>query len=182
MSSAPKELKRHGPTEGMSFTRQQAEKLFQHYLNKKLSWFESVDEGLNNLLYFIECENDDQKYVLKICGDAWENIKTESEVNAMISVTKYTNVPIPKVVAYSSSKNNEFGVEWIIMTRTQGKPLRTSDDDEDDIWSKLSNDQKKSVINNLVQYVSQLNNKIPRSNLIGNYKSNGDIMVMIMNL
>ncbi|CAF1405892.1 unnamed protein product [Rotaria sordida] len=82
MSSAPKELKRHGPTKGMSFTRQQAEILFKRYLNKKLSWFESVDEGLNNLLFFIECENDQEKYVLKICGNAWENIKTESEVIA----------------------------------------------------------------------------------------------------
>jgi hypothetical protein len=36
MSSAPKELKRYGPTEGMLFTRQQADHLFQQYLNKKL--------------------------------------------------------------------------------------------------------------------------------------------------
>jgi hypothetical protein len=36
----------------MIFTRQQAEKLFQHYLDKKLSWFESGESGLNNLIFF----------------------------------------------------------------------------------------------------------------------------------
>ncbi|CAF1373862.1 unnamed protein product [Rotaria sordida] len=174
MSSAPKELKRHGPTTGMSFTRQQAEILFKRYLNKKLSWFESIDEGLNNLLFFIECENDQEKYVLKICGKFWENIKTESEVIAMTFVTKYTNIPLPKVLAYSSSKDNEFGVEWIIMTRTKGKPLRTSSD-ENDIWSNLSIEEKKSIINKLVQYVTELHCRIPSSNKIGNYQINGQI-------
>jgi hypothetical protein len=53
MASCPKELERNGPTKGMIFTRQQAEKLFQRYLNKKLSWFESGESGLNNLIFFL---------------------------------------------------------------------------------------------------------------------------------
>ncbi len=73
MASCPKELKRNGPTKGMEFTHKQAEKLLKRYLNKKLSWFETVDSGLNNLLFFIQCENDSNKYVLKICGNAWTN-------------------------------------------------------------------------------------------------------------
>ena len=83
MASCPKELIRNGPTKGMQFTRQQAERLFERYFNKKISWFEVCDSGLNNLLFFIDCENDPQRYVLKICGNVWTKLKTESEVCAI---------------------------------------------------------------------------------------------------
>jgi hypothetical protein len=52
--------------------------------------------GLNNLLSFIECKDDTQKYD----GHAWKTIKTRSEIVAMILVTKHTTLPSPKVVAY----------------------------------------------------------------------------------
>lgn len=175
MSSAPKELKRYGPTEGMSFTREQANDLFQQRLKKKIIKFDSIDGGLNNLLFFIKCENDQERYVLKVGGDACEHIKTEAEVNAMIIVAKYTTIPIPRVVAYSSDKNNEFNAEWIVMTRTPGKPLRTSSDDENDMWTSLSTEKKKSVIDQLVQYVSQIHSRIPHAALIGNYGSDEQI-------
>ncbi|CAF3434476.1 unnamed protein product, partial [Rotaria sp. Silwood2] len=154
MASCPIELERNGPTVGMSFTGEQAEKLFQRYLNKKVNWFESGECGLNNLLFFVECENDQDKYVLKICGRSWKKIKTESEVAAMNIVHKYTQIPLPKLVAYSSDNNNEFGVEWIIMTRCFGKSLRSSSK-TNDIWPNLSIDQQKSIINQLVEYISQ---------------------------
>jgi aminoglycoside phosphotransferase (APT) family kinase protein len=174
MASCPKELERNGPTQGMSFSRQQAEKLFKRYLNKKLIWFETTEGGLNNLIFFIECENDNQKYVLKICGNAWTKIKTESEITAINLVHKYTQILLPKIVAYSSDKNNEFDVEWIVMTRLPGKPLRSSSK-TDDIWPELTIEQQKLIINQLVEYVSQFHNNIPRSNQIGNYHINGKI-------
>ncbi|CAF1104747.1 unnamed protein product [Rotaria sp. Silwood1] len=174
MSSCPKELERNGPTFGMSFTAEQGEKLFQRYLNKKVSWFESGEGGLNNLIFFVECENDPDKYVLKIGGRSCPKIKTESEVAAINIVHKYTQIPLPKVVAYSSDNKNEFEVEWIVMTRSNGKPLRSSSK-TNDIWPNLSIDQQKSIINELVEYVAQFHNSIPRSNQIGNYKINGEI-------
>jgi aminoglycoside phosphotransferase (APT) family kinase protein len=78
------------------------------------------------IFFFIQCENDSNKYVLKICGNAWTKRKTESEVNAINLVHQYTNIPLPKLLAYSAHKTNEFGVEWIVMTRLIGKPLRSS--------------------------------------------------------
>ncbi|CAF1159511.1 unnamed protein product, partial [Adineta ricciae] len=44
MASAPKELERHGPTEGLNFKRSQAEQLFKHCLNKRISWYEPIEE------------------------------------------------------------------------------------------------------------------------------------------
>jgi hypothetical protein len=89
--------------------------------------------GLNNLLSFIECKADIQKYY----GHAWKTIKTRSEIEAVILVTKHTTLPSPKVVAYWIYEDNGFGAEGTSIIRTQGKSLRTSSD-EDDIWSKLS--------------------------------------------
>lgn len=158
----------------MEFTRQQAEQLFKRYLNKKISWFEICDSGLNNLLFFVDCENDEQRYVLKVCGTVWTKVKTESEVCAIELVHQHTNIPLPKIVAFSSNKSNEFGVEWIIMTRLPGKPLRSSSDDKD-IWPQLTIEQQKQIIDELVQYVHELHSKIPHTNIIGNYQSNGNI-------
>ena len=62
MSSAPKESQRHGPTESVTFTQEEATNLFQRYLNKKFTKLDSVDGGLNNLLFFIKCENDQERY------------------------------------------------------------------------------------------------------------------------
>ena len=56
------------------------------------------------------------------------------------------------------------------MTRLEGKPLRQLINKADDIWPELSIEQQKSIVNKIVEYVSQLHNKIPRSNQIGNYK------------
>ncbi|CAF0977764.1 unnamed protein product [Adineta steineri] len=174
MASCPKELERNGPTKGMRFTREQAEKLFENYLNKKLSWFEIGEGGLNNLIFFIQCQNDDEQYVLKICGSAWTKIKTESEVSAILIVHKYTKIPLPKIIAYSSDKTNEFGVEWIVMTRLKGRSLRSSSKTHD-IWPELTIVEQKLVVDQLVEYASQLQNSIPRSKLIGNYKLNGEV-------
>ncbi|CAF1254080.1 unnamed protein product [Rotaria sordida] len=60
------------------------------------------------------------------------------------------------------------------MTRTPGKPLRTSTT-ESDIWPKLSIEKQKLIFDELVEYVTQLHSRIPSSNKIGNYKSNGQI-------
>ena len=174
MSSCPKELERNGPTEGMTFTRKEAEKLFEHYFNKKVSWYEQGEGGLNNLIIFIQCEDDQRRYVLKIGGHVWTKTKTESEVAAIQLVHEKTTVSLPTVLSFSSNENNEFGVEWIVMTRLEGKPLRTSHK-TDDTWSKLNIEQKKFIIDQLVQYICQLHQKIPQSKQIGNYKLNGQI-------
>lgn len=174
MSSCPKELERTGVTEGMTFTRKEAEQIFQRYLNKKLSWFEMGEGGLNNLIIFIQCEDDQRRYILKVGGHIWTKVKTESEVAAIQLVHEKTMISLPRILSFSSNENNEFGVEWIVMTRLEGKPLRTSFK-TDDTWSKLTVEEKKFIIDQLVQCVCQLHQNIPRSNLIGNYKLNGQI-------
>lgn len=169
-SSSSELLQRNGPTYGISFTREQADILIKQYLNKKISSFKPIDIGYNNLLFLIDVDESSERYVLKIGGRYWNKIKTEAEVKSLELLTKYTTVPAPKVLAYSSDRANEYGVEWILMTRLSGENLN-------DICKvhQLSLNAKKSLIRDLADYISQMHYKIPGFNQIGALTSNGQI-------
>jgi len=169
-SNSSELLERNGPTYGISFTRAQADILIQKYLNKNITLFECIDTGYNNLIFFIDVNESTKRYVLKIGGRYWNKIKTEAEVKALELIATYTTIPAPKVLAYSSDRNNEFGVEWILMTRLSGENMSHICKTH-----KLSLNAKKSIIRDLVDYVSQMHFKIPRFDKIGAFTLNGQI-------
>ncbi|CAF1088303.1 unnamed protein product [Rotaria sordida] len=163
-------LERNGPTYGISFTRAQADTLIQQYLNKSIISFECIDTGYNNLIFFIDTTESIERYALKIGGRYWKKIKTEAEVKALELLTKYTTIPVPKVLAYSSDRNNEYGVEWILMTRLPGINMTKICENQ-----QLSFNAKKSIIQDLVNYIEQMHFRIPRFNKIGAFKINEEI-------
>jgi aminoglycoside phosphotransferase (APT) family kinase protein len=167
-SSTP--LKRNGPTYGISFTRTQADTLIQQYLNETIISFECIDTGYNNLIFFIDTAENTQRYAIKIGGRYWNKIKTEAEVKALELIAKYTTIPAPKVLAYSSDRTNQFGVEWILMTRLSGINMSAICKTQ-----KLSLNARKSIIRDLADYVAQMHFKIPRFDQIGALMINGQI-------
>ncbi|CAF3715458.1 unnamed protein product [Rotaria sp. Silwood1] len=169
-SDSSKLLERNGPTYGISFTRAQADTLIQQYLNKSIISFECIETGYNNLIFFIDTVENSERYALKIGGRYWNQIKTEAEVKALELLTKYTTIPVPKVLAYSSDRNNEYGVEWILMTRLPGINMSSICETQ-----QLSVNAKKSIIRDLVDYIEQMHFRIPRFNKIGAFKINGEI-------
>lgn len=163
-------LERNGPTYGISFTREQADVLIDELLHKKIISFECIDTGYNNLIFFIDVPDTTERYALKIGGRYWNKIKTEAEVKALELLAKYTTIPAPKVLAYSSDRNNPYGVEWILMTRLPGVNMRTFINGQ-----PLSTNAKKCIIRDLAEYVSQMRSKIPRFNQIGALTESGEI-------
>ena len=163
-------LERNGPTYGVTFTRTQADTLFREYLNQNIKSFERFDAGYNNLIFFIDTLENTEQYVLKIGGRYWNKIKTEAEVKALELIARYTTIPVPKVLAYSSDRTNEFGVEWILMTHLPGENMNTLCKNQ-----QLSLNAKKSIIRNLADYIAQMHFKIPRFNQIGALMMNGQI-------
>ncbi|CAF3405699.1 unnamed protein product [Rotaria socialis] len=163
-------LERDGPTYGISFTRTQADTLFRQHLNQNIASFEFIDTGYNNLIFFINTVENTERYVLKIGGRYWNRIKTEAEVKALELLTKYTTIPVPKVLAYSSDRNNEYGVEWILMTRLPGKNMSIVCK-----MHELSFNAKKSIMRDLADYVAQMHFRIPRFNQIGAFRIDGEI-------
>ncbi len=163
-------LERNGPTFGITFTRMQADVLIKQVLNKKITSFECIDSGYNNLIFFIDVNESSERYALKIGGRYWNKIKTEAEVKALELITTYTTIPAPKILAYSSDLTNEFGVEWILMTRLSGENMKAICETQ-----KLSINAKESITRDLADYVYQMHFKIPRFNQIGAFTLSGQI-------
>lgn len=160
----------NSPKYGISFERAQADKLIRQHLNLTIKTFEYIDTGYHNLIYFIDVNETSERYVLKIAGRYWVSIKIEAEVNALALLAKYTTIPTPKVLAYSSDPNNEFGVEWILMTRVPGENMLSVSEAND-----LSPNAIKSIIRDLADYVSQMHFAVPQFDQIGGFTPDGDI-------
>lgn len=163
-------LDRNGPTYGISFTRTQADDLFRRHLNQTINSFECNDTGYNNLIFFIDTVESTERYALKVIGRYWIKTKTEAEVKALNLLAQYTTIPVPKVLAFSSDRNNEYDVEWILMTRIPGISMRAVCEAQE-----LSLNAKKSIILDLVDYIAQIHFRIPRFDKIGAFTIDGEV-------
>ncbi|KAJ5691600.1 hypothetical protein N7488_012335 [Penicillium malachiteum] len=85
--------------------------------------------------------------------------KTMSEVSTMAWISHITDIPIPRVLAYQTSRTNSIGFEWILMTKAPGTPLA-------DAWHSLSFPAKRTLVKQFAAYSANLfQNKLQR---IGN--------------
>jgi hypothetical protein len=58
-------------------------------------------------------------------------------------------MPVPRIIAFDSNRQNELGFEWIMMEMMPGVPLSKR-------WRKMTWDTKKTIIRQLGQYQAQL--------------------------
>lgn len=65
--------------------------------------------------------------------------KTESEVATIQYVRERSSLPVPRVIAFSSSSSNPLGFEWILMEKVHGVPI-------DQVWEHMTFDAKMSVV------------------------------------
>ncbi|KAI0967154.1 phosphotransferase enzyme family-domain-containing protein [Xylaria arbuscula] len=80
-----------------------------------------LHEGALGKLYDVCIDN--QSFVLRVSLPVHPRLKTEAEVATLDWVDKHTPLPIPRVEAYDSSRDNPLGFEWILMTKLEGRPL-----------------------------------------------------------
>ncbi|KAI9745285.1 MAG: hypothetical protein M1818_001565 [Claussenomyces sp. TS43310] len=62
----------------------------------------------------------DTDLILRISGPHFTSIKTRNEIGFLKWVAQNTDVPVPEVVAYDATTNNELGHEFMITTRLRG--------------------------------------------------------------
>jgi hypothetical protein len=75
---------------------------------------------------------------------------TASEVATMDYVRNYLNLPVPKVLAWSSkAATNGIGAEYIIMETAQG--IQVSN-----VWAGLDARKKKNIVNSIVSAEQKL--------------------------
>ena len=85
--------------------------------------------------------------------------KTASEVATLQFIQKNTSIPVPRVIAFDASVDNELGFEWILMTKIPGVCLQS-------LWDSpaLAWEEKVQITRTLAGYMKQLrSSKFPLS-------------------
>ncbi|KAJ5528562.1 hypothetical protein N7527_001955 [Penicillium freii] len=104
-------------------------------------------EGALNRLYDVKIDN--EVFVMRVSLPIDPYYKTMSEVSTMDWISRTTNIPVPRVITYQSSRENPIGFEWIIMTRMPGRPLK-------ELWHSLPFAAKTSLVGEFAAYSSCL--------------------------
>ena len=74
--------------------------------------------------------------------------KTASEVATLSYIREHTSVPVPHVIAYNSTADDEFGFEWILMERIPGVSLKS-------VWGEMDTEAKEKQTQAVARYVQQ---------------------------
>lgn len=109
----------------------------------------SLGEGAFNKLYLITSPGFTKKYLVRVALPVDPFFKTESEVATMAFLQRYTSLPIPKVVAYSSSAANDLRFEWMLLEYVEGTPLS-------DLWENISYSAKSSLTVQVREYFQDM--------------------------
>lgn len=75
--------------------------------------------------------------------------KTRGEVATLQWVRDNTEIPVPKVVAFQDSNDNEIGFEWILLELMPGTPVYRR-------WRTMSMEQKVALTNRIAEFEAQL--------------------------
>ncbi|GJP87141.1 phosphotransferase enzyme family protein [Aspergillus niger] len=87
------------------------------------------------------------KLPCRIAGPA--ELTTASEVGVLKYLHRNTNIPVPRVLQWSSNKASSVGAEYIIMEKAAGVPLFRR-------WGVMTEPQKLQLVQNLTKLEAQL--------------------------
>ena len=104
-------------------------------------------QGAFNKLYKITTEAGYSLMRVTLPVDPYN--KTNSEVATINFVRQNTDIPVPQILAFDDSSENELGFEWILMEMLPGGTLRTK-------WRKLSEEVKRELVKQVAKYQAQL--------------------------
>jgi Ser/Thr protein kinase RdoA (MazF antagonist) len=107
-------------------------------------------QGAFNKLYKITAS--DSSCLMRVSLPVHPRLKTESEVATINFVRRETEMPAPRVLAFSSDNQNELGFEWILMEMMAGVALRSK-------WRSMPWSAKEDVVKKLVKYQAELSGK-----------------------
>ncbi|KAI0856829.1 phosphotransferase enzyme family-domain-containing protein [Xylaria cubensis] len=102
-----------------------------------------LHNGSLSKLYTVSFDN--QAFVMRVCLPLCPRTKTEAEVATLSWVSQHTGLPVPRVRAYDSSRNNPLGYEWVLMTKLEGKPLSSC-------WSSVTMGSKERLVKQIAAF------------------------------
>ncbi|CAG7965393.1 unnamed protein product [Penicillium salamii] len=105
-------------------------------------------QGGFNKIYDVNIDN--ELFIMWVSLPVDPYYKTISEVSTVHWISRTTRIPVPRIVTYQSSReNNPVGFEWILMIKMPGKPLG-------EIWHSVSFSAKASIVEQFADYASSL--------------------------
>ena len=104
-------------------------------------------EGAFNKLYPVDSPRG--KSLLRVSLPVDPGHKTRGEATTLRWIRRNTDVPVPYVIAFEDSRDNEIGFEWILMELMPGVPARSR-------WRKMSMADKVSLVEQIADFQNQL--------------------------
>lgn len=89
------------------------------------------------------------RYLMRVILPVDPHNKTRGEVATLQLVRRKTDMPVPVVVAYDDTSDNEIGFEWILMELLEGKPAHVQ-------WRKMNMRQKERLVGRMAEFQAQL--------------------------
>ncbi|KAL7629798.1 hypothetical protein AAE478_001321 [Parahypoxylon ruwenzoriense] len=102
-------------------------------------------DGVYNKIYTVSY--DQKRFIMRVSLPVCPKIKTESEVATLQWIYGNTNLPVPKVKCYDSSRDNPLGFEWILMDRMYGVPLSQC-------WNSVTQGAKERIVKQIAAYAA----------------------------
>ena len=104
-------------------------------------------EGAFNKLYLVDSSRG--KSLLRVSLPVDPGHKTRGEATTLRWIRRNTEVPVPGVIAFDNSRDNEIGFEWILMELMPGVPALSR-------WRKMSMAGKVSLVEQIADFQNQL--------------------------
>ncbi|KAK3319446.1 phosphotransferase enzyme family-domain-containing protein [Apodospora peruviana] len=104
--------------------------------------------GTYNKNYLVETAGD--KFILRVSLPVDPHNKTRGEVATLQLVRRKTDIiPVPEVIAFDGTSDNDIGFEWILMEWMAGKPAYYR-------WRKMSMTKKERLVARVADFQAQL--------------------------
>jgi len=112
-----------------------------------------LGQGAINKAYLVKIQlgkNEDERVcVMRISLPIDPSNKICGEVATLQWLRRYTTLPVPEVIDYMASPDDDIGYEWIIMSHIPGQPAFMK-------WRTMSMDQKKRLVEQIASYQHEL--------------------------
>ncbi|CAI6339207.1 unnamed protein product [Periconia digitata] len=102
--------------------------------------------GAFNKLYTVE--SSEQTLIMRVSLPVCPRDKTRGEVSTLQWVSNHTQVPVPKVISFDDSSDNEIGFEWSLMEFVRGTSAYTR-------WRTLSMEHKVAITRQLAEFQAE---------------------------
>lgn len=109
-------------------------------------------QGAFNKIYLIRCprnSKDEKSFVFRVSLPVDPGFKVTSDAATMRFVRNHTDAPVPRVLAFDPSHENELGFAWTIMEMMPGRPLCEQ-------WRYMTREQKEDLVKRVTDIWAQM--------------------------